>query len=316
MPATKKYHISPETGRPNQCTATVRGCKYATDGEMPEHYDSKEEARAAAEKNLSQEYGATSTLKKNSSSNKKTKPNFDVPTRIETNGYTQNSWVGSRREAYNEKANGYLGAKEIATNIRQDVKDAVKAGYLPSDLKYSITTDKYAGGFAINAKVSGMGDVYDTHEYNPNRFGLELKPENQEVLDKLQTISDGWNYQDSDGSIDYFNNGFYGNIRATTPYEDAYTDYDKSRKSFNKILQQNKEQGGEKSPGTLEAEKDYFEKLHNVIQYRELENELFDAARKYDRNPDKEEYEKLKEIAELRAQVKVIEAKKKYGTKA
>ena len=44
-----KYHINPETGRPNQCTATVRGCKYSTNGEMPEHYDSKDEARAAYE---------------------------------------------------------------------------------------------------------------------------------------------------------------------------------------------------------------------------------------------------------------------------
>ena len=48
----KKYHINPETGRPNQCTATVYACKYAVAGEIPEHYDSKEEARAAYEKQM------------------------------------------------------------------------------------------------------------------------------------------------------------------------------------------------------------------------------------------------------------------------
>lgn len=329
-----KYHINPATGRPNQCTATVRDCKYTTNGETPEHYDTKEEARTAAEKTLSKEYGSTSTLKRNPSSikltnsaerkillgltdepksNKQSKPKFEEPTRIQTKGYTENSWIGSRREAYDEQKNGYLGAKEVATNIRQDLKNAVKAGHLPSDLKYSITTDKFAGGFAIRTIISGMGDVYDTHEYSSNRFGLELKPENQEVLDKIQTIQDGWNYNDSDARIDYFNSGFYNDIRATTPYEEAYTAYDKSRKAFNKLLSQNKEQGNGRTTEIIEAEKDYFEKLHNVTQKRELEKELFETARKYERKPDKAEYEKIKELSDLRAQMKVIESKKKYG---
>lgn len=45
-----KYHINPETGRANQCTATVKSCKYAQNGEIPQHYDSKEEAKLAYEK--------------------------------------------------------------------------------------------------------------------------------------------------------------------------------------------------------------------------------------------------------------------------
>lgn len=50
MSKAKKYHINPETGRPNQCTATVRGCAYAQGDLIPEHYDSKEEAQLAYEK--------------------------------------------------------------------------------------------------------------------------------------------------------------------------------------------------------------------------------------------------------------------------
>lgn len=42
-----RYHINPETGRPNICRAkTPDACKYAKDGESVPHYDSKEEARA------------------------------------------------------------------------------------------------------------------------------------------------------------------------------------------------------------------------------------------------------------------------------
>lgn len=47
-----KYHINPETGRPNKCSATIRGCKFAVGNEIPEHYDSKEEARKGYEKKM------------------------------------------------------------------------------------------------------------------------------------------------------------------------------------------------------------------------------------------------------------------------
>lgn len=49
MAEKKKYHINPDTGRPNICQANVRGCKYAYDGYPVVHYDSKEEAQKAAE---------------------------------------------------------------------------------------------------------------------------------------------------------------------------------------------------------------------------------------------------------------------------
>lgn len=45
-----KYHINPETGKPGKCTATVKGCKYAINGELPEHYNSIEKAHDAYEK--------------------------------------------------------------------------------------------------------------------------------------------------------------------------------------------------------------------------------------------------------------------------
>lgn len=83
MAKTMKYHINPETGRPNQCTATVRGCKYAVNGEMPEHYNSKEEAREAYE-NQNQDKIVQSVKKDNDAVAKVTKSdksgtNLDKP---------------------------------------------------------------------------------------------------------------------------------------------------------------------------------------------------------------------------------------------
>lgn len=46
-----KYHINPDTGRPNICDPKKTGiCKYATDGVNPPHYESKEDAQKAYEK--------------------------------------------------------------------------------------------------------------------------------------------------------------------------------------------------------------------------------------------------------------------------
>lgn len=64
--SSRKYHISPETGRPNLCTATVKGCKYAENGQEPEHYATKEEAREAYSKKMESEVGVVQSFKKSS----------------------------------------------------------------------------------------------------------------------------------------------------------------------------------------------------------------------------------------------------------
>lgn len=57
-----KYHINPDTGRAGQCSATVRGCKFSVGDLIPEHYDTKEDAKKAYEKKMKSK--TTGTLKK------------------------------------------------------------------------------------------------------------------------------------------------------------------------------------------------------------------------------------------------------------
>lgn len=59
-----KYHINPETGRANQCKATVQSCKFAVDGQIPQHYETKIEAKQAYEKQGEKEFGVTNSLSK------------------------------------------------------------------------------------------------------------------------------------------------------------------------------------------------------------------------------------------------------------
>jgi hypothetical protein len=56
-----KYHINPETGRPNQCTAKVQ-CRF---GSEAQHFDSKESARAGYEKQMERQT-VSGVLKKTS----------------------------------------------------------------------------------------------------------------------------------------------------------------------------------------------------------------------------------------------------------
>ena len=62
-----KYHINPETGNTSQCTATVRDCAYAVNGQIPEHYNNEQEARKASEEMLAKRYGEISLKKKKES---------------------------------------------------------------------------------------------------------------------------------------------------------------------------------------------------------------------------------------------------------
>lgn len=47
------YHFNPETGRTGKCSATVKGCLFAVNGEIPEHYNTAEEAQTAYEQQMS-----------------------------------------------------------------------------------------------------------------------------------------------------------------------------------------------------------------------------------------------------------------------
>lgn len=80
-----KYHINPETGRANQCKATVQSCKFAVDGQIPQHYETKIEAKQAYEKQGEKEFGVTNSLSKPKKEKIQKLPNTTPKTKIEHN---------------------------------------------------------------------------------------------------------------------------------------------------------------------------------------------------------------------------------------
>ena len=66
-----KYHVNPETGRANICRAEKQCPLKDVDGKPAEHFTDKAKAKAHGEKMLASIHGATKTLKKDKTSDKK-----------------------------------------------------------------------------------------------------------------------------------------------------------------------------------------------------------------------------------------------------
>lgn len=114
-----KYHISPESGRPNICRAEKQNCPLKTDdGKPAPHFTDKAEAKAYVEGKLTEEHGETASIsKKQSHDNQKVKtvnnpgievegfPNFNAGSAEPNNFDEVYSEISSRRAEANMRRN-------------------------------------------------------------------------------------------------------------------------------------------------------------------------------------------------------------------
>lgn len=96
-----KYHVNPESGKVGQCSATIK-CKFAKDGQIPKHFDGKEEAKEAVEKVLSREFGSTQSLTKNPTPQRGITEGWDL-NNYDNEGFDKEGYDidGYDREGYN-----------------------------------------------------------------------------------------------------------------------------------------------------------------------------------------------------------------------
>lgn len=112
-------------------------------------------------------------------------------------------WAGNLSE-------GIYGAKAAKTKLMPLLKAAQKEGYLPSNVKYSVRVDYNS----IYITVQGLKDkaIGVTGPDGYIERGDE-HPEIRQLQSRLETITDSLNYNRSNGQVDYFNSGFYANIK-------------------------------------------------------------------------------------------------------
>ena len=110
-----------------------------------------------------------------------------------------------------EKFNRDLDVKEIAKLIRKELKGI-------SGLKTSVRIERYSMGRSINVSIKECG----FNPMNPERIKAEKEnphvsidlsiytKQGSDLKDKIQSIVDQYNFDDSDSMTDYFNVNFYG----------------------------------------------------------------------------------------------------------
>ena len=76
----------------------------------------------------------------------------------------------TRRVGAHYEETRHLSAKDISALIRADIRQATKTGSLPSDWKYSVRLDRFAGGCAIDVTIIVPEEVIELRREFPGWY--------------------------------------------------------------------------------------------------------------------------------------------------
>ena len=141
----------------------------------------------------------------------KTDPDYIPPGAKLEPGYGQGTLsTGSNFE-------GFLDATEVAARVRAELKRAQAANYLPAGVTFSVTRDKYSGGQSVNVVVRGIPDSDRLDPVEKNQWNEPIEcPEALELVNRVDSITNAWNRQDTDSSSDYYNVAYSSRVSIET----------------------------------------------------------------------------------------------------
>jgi Arc/MetJ-type ribon-helix-helix transcriptional regulator len=102
------------------------------------------------------------------------------------------------------KYQGYRKVTVVAQDVRRDLKDAVANGELPQGLKFSVKSDS-RGTNAVRVRVSGTPRTRDENG--------RLTGEAKAIYEKVDSIVNAYNRDNSDIMTDYFDVDYYGTVQ-------------------------------------------------------------------------------------------------------
>lgn len=120
----------------------------------------------------------------------------------------------------------HLSPKEIAARIRADIRQATKTGSIPTDWKYSVRLDRFAGGCAIDVTIIVPESIIDLRRDFPGvcehpKYWDELvgkwEPlrrlvETQEIIEQ---IHESYNFYESYFPADGCASRYFGRVSTT-----------------------------------------------------------------------------------------------------
>lgn len=106
----------------------------------------------------------------------------------------------------------YRPVAQIAKDVRADIKDAVKVGWLPENLEYRVTC---GSGDSINVTVIGLSDAdrEDPDGVARNGPGRTDRDEVVQVERRIKDLVEAYNRSRTDSMTDYFEERFYSKVR-------------------------------------------------------------------------------------------------------
>jgi hypothetical protein len=152
--------------------------------------------------------------------------NLSIPAGKASEGYMG----GSKWEGGNAHLN--LSAREIAARTRAYVKALGQAGEVDADIKVSVTSERFAGGSAVNVVFSSTaasgpyddGPLWDanpeydpTNPYDPRYPQRTLRPSVKALAAKVETFGRSFIEYDVNSMVDYFQQSVYFSLYAGGP---------------------------------------------------------------------------------------------------
>lgn len=100
---------------------------------------------------------------------------------------------------------------EIAKVLRSDIKQAVKAGLLPTGLKVGVTISRFSMGCSLSVRVTALPAGFPVLAGDPECPHAKA-PETRALLEQLEEMVDAHRRDDSDPSTDYFSVNFFKHV--------------------------------------------------------------------------------------------------------
>lgn len=104
---------------------------------------------------------------------------------------------------------GFRDVVAVAKDVRRDLKDAQRAGFLPDGLTFSVRCDKFSGGQSMHVAIRGLNDEQVWAPDSRVDFRREYRESALLVRRRVQAIAENYNHTDTDIQTDYFDHMYY-----------------------------------------------------------------------------------------------------------
>lgn len=155
------------------------------------------------------------------------------------------AYMGAKGFVGSNAVSGYRRPKEIASDMREDYKQAKKDGALPKDARIGIRSGTAGTSSSIDVRVENL-DEQDVYQYgyakgnnyavanrDLSRPALDLYQKQKgpgTVADNVDRVHDSYNYSDSNAQFDYFSRGYYGSTKLGTKFEYSRDQLERAKK--------------------------------------------------------------------------------------